>query len=183
MALLRYLISIIFCNIYRILRIFPNNDPIMGFMLPYARKDKWWQALIFPLIAIISFDILTNKVGVWTIGTAVTYGVLGLFFQNIFRKIKTMSLKKYAASSIFGVLFFDFVTGPIMSSWLFGISFFQAFMGQIPFTMMHLASATAFTLLVVPVLDPQITKSVKMSFASYLNRTKLIIAIVSGGRL
>ena len=139
--------------------------------------------LLFPVVAMVSFDLITMKAGIWTVGTALVYGLIGLAFYSYFKGKEKAGLKSYAKASILGVLFFDFVTGPIMSSMLFKISFESAFIGQIPFTIMHLASATAFTLLVVPILDPQITKSVKMSFTSYLNRAKLMIAIVSGGKL
>ena len=74
---LKYLASLFFCNIYRLLKIFPNNDPIMGCALPFARRDKWWQAVLFPVITMISFDFITMKIGVCTFGTAAAYGFIG----------------------------------------------------------------------------------------------------------
>lgn len=174
--LLKYVGSLIFCNIYRLLRIFPNNDPVMGCMLPFARQGKWWQALLFPLIAMVSFDFLSGRVGIWTIGTAATYAGLGLFFHLRFRNVKKMSLGKYAKNSVLGVLIFDFFTGPIMSSFVFGMPFIVSFAGQIPFTLMHLASASVLTVLIAPVLDVQVRYSMQETYARYLNRLKLAMA-------
>lgn len=178
MKFLRYLAGLIFCNIYRFLRIFPNNDPIMGFMLPFARRDRWWQALLFPLIAMISFDFIVGKIGIWTLGTAGTYALLGVFFHFRLRNEKKMSLKKYAKNSVIGVLIFDFFTGPVMSSFAFGMPFAVAFIGQIPFTVMHLVSATFLTVLIVPFLDVQVMHSVQENYCNYLNKFKKLFVTI-----
>jgi hypothetical protein len=54
---------------------------------------------------------------------------------------------------VVGVLIFDFITGPILSSAMFRMSFAQALIGQIPFTLKHLVSVSAYTVVVSPVLD------------------------------
>ena len=51
------------------------------------------------------------------------------------------------------MLVFDFITGPVMSSLLFRMSFGEAFIGQIPFTLRHLASVSAYAVVVSPALD------------------------------
>ncbi len=150
--------GLVFCNLYRLLRIFPNSDPIMGFTLPLSRKGKWWHSLLFPIIAMASFDLIVGRAGIWTVGTSLTYGLIGLIAWINFSKKKTVKMKNYVKGSLAGVLAFDFVTGPIMSSYMFGMPFAVSLIGQIPFTLLHLASATAFTLLLAPVLDPQVAK-------------------------
>lgn len=170
---IKFFLGLIFCNLYRFLRIFPNNDPIMGFALPFARQYKWWQAFLFPAIAMASFDVITMKLGIWTLGTALSYGFVGLIFFEYFKRSKKTSLKKYAGSSIAGVLIFDFFTGPVMSSFLFKIPFSIAFVGQIPFTIMHLASATAFTIALAPILDAEIRTSLNSQFAKFLDKARV----------
>ena len=54
---------------------------------------------------------------------------------------------------IIGVLIFDFITGPIMSSFMFGMSFIEAFIGQIPFTLMHLVTVGTFIIVITPFYD------------------------------
>ena len=171
---IKYLSSLVFCNFYRILRIFPNNDPIMGCMLPFARRDKWWQTLLFPIVAIISFDFITRNIGIWTIGTTLTYSFVGLLFYLYFKNKKNVGLKTYAKSSVIGVLIFDFLTGPIMSSYLFKMPFIVATLGQIPFTIMHLTSAVTLTVILAPVLDPSVRITVQQAFAKHLHAIKFL---------
>jgi hypothetical protein len=173
---LRYAASLAFCNLYRLLRLFPNNDPIMGFALPFARRDKWWQAMLFPAIAMASFDFITMRVGVWTIGTAVAYALVALLFREYAKRKKSIGLRGYVKGSIAGVLLFDFLTGPIMSSALFRAPFAIAFIGQIPFTAMHLASAVPLTMLTAAAVDPAIRASVCRSTAGHLNKCRLPLA-------
>jgi hypothetical protein len=175
----RYIGALLFCSFYRVLRIFPNNDPIMGFALPFAKRDKWWQAALFAVIAMVSFDFLTMKLGPWTIGTALAYGFIALLFSRYFRRQKSVGLKKYAGSSIVGVLIFDFITGPVMSSFLFRVHFWAAFLGQIPFTLMHLAGAVPLTLLIVPIADPALRKSLQKSLAENAQSFRLIFSRIN----
>ena len=176
MSFLKYAISIVFCNFYRLLKLFPNNDPIMGFALPFARRDKWWQAVLFPAIAMASFDFITMRIGIWTIGTAAAYGFVGLLFYKHFKEKKKVGLKSYAKSSVAGVLVFDFLTGPIMSSYAFKMPLMAAFIGQVPFTLLHLASGLAFTLMLAPVLDPDVRATVHQETARFAHNAKLLLS-------
>jgi hypothetical protein len=148
--------GLVLVSLYRLLRIFPNNDPIMGFALPIARNQKWWQAFLFPALAMACFDVLTAKVGTWTLITAVLYGSIGVLFHLYFKKKTMVGLGTYAKLSVLGVLLFDFFTGPVMTSYLFKTPFLLSLVGQIPFTLLHLASAVTITILLAPVLDPSL---------------------------
>lgn len=169
----KYLGSLVFCNFYRLLRLFPNNDPVMGCALPFARQYKWWQAMLFPILAMISFDFLTLRLGIWTMGTALTYGFIGLLFFLYFKRKKKIGFKTYASSSILGILLFDFLTGPIMSSIVFRMPFEMAFIGQITFTLMHLASGIILTILIAPVLDPALRPTVRNFLTRHWNKKQL----------
>ena len=173
---LKYLGSLVFCNAYRFLRIFPNNDPIMGSTLAFSRNGKWWHALLFPIIAMVSFDFVTMRVGIWTIGTSLTYGLIALLFFKYFKSKKIIGLKHYASGSVLGVLIFDFITGPIMSSIFFRIPFEIAFIGQVPFTLLHLASAVPLTVLIVPVLDPAIRPGIRAELARLEQKFRLLLS-------
>ena len=140
----------------RWVRIFPNNDPIMAVMLPCAKQGRV-AAVAFPVVAMVLFDILSGRVGTWTAVTAGTYGLLGLAFAFVYaalvRRGRAIGTATFLVSGVVGVLVFDFITGPILSSAMFRMSFAQAFVGQIPFTLKHLASVSAYTIVVSPVLD------------------------------
>jgi len=173
---LEYLGTLLFSNAYRFLRIFPNNDPVMGSTLAFSRKDKWWQAFLYAVIAMVSFDIITMKLGIWTIGTSLAFGLIAVLFSKYLKNRKKVGLKTYAKSSVFGVLIFDFLTGPIMSSALFRIPFETALLGQLPFTFMHLASAVPLTLLMVPVLDPAIRPGIIQEVSKFEHRLRLLFS-------
>jgi hypothetical protein len=140
----------------RWVRLFPNNDPIMAVMLPCAKRGRA-AAFAFPMVAMVLFDILSRKVGIWTAVTAGTYGLLGLGFSFVYSALgkrgRRIGPATFLVSGVVGVLVFDFITGPILSSAMFRMSFAQAFVGQIPFTLKHLASVSAYTLVVSPSLD------------------------------
>jgi len=140
----------------RWVRLFPNNDPIMAVMLPCAKRGRA-AAFAFPVVAMVLFDILSRKVGIWTAVTAGTYGLLGLGFSFAYSALgkrgRRIGPATFLVSGIVGVLVFDFITGPILSSAMFRMSFAQAFVGQVPFTLKHLASVSAYTIVVSPVLD------------------------------
>jgi len=137
-------------------RFFPNNDPILAVMMPCAKRGRV-AAAAFPIAAMALFDVLSQRVGVWTAVTAGTYGILGLAFAHVYRVLanrgRNVGMGTFLISGIAGVLVFDFVTGPVMSSLLFRMSFAEAFIGQIPFTLKHLASVSTYAVVVSPALD------------------------------
>ncbi len=144
------------CTALRLARFFPNNDPIMAVTLPYSKRGRL-AASLFPALAMVLFDLLSRQVGVWTLVTAGTYGLIGLGFSFAYAALgkrgRRVGSAVYVTSGVAGVLVFDFVTGPIMSSALFQMSFAQAFVGQIPFTLRHLVSVSLYAVVVSPVLD------------------------------
>ncbi len=144
------------CTALRLARFFPSNDPIMAVTLPYAKRGPV-AASLFPALAMVLFDLLSRQVGVWTLVTAGTYGLIGLGLSYLYTKRAArghaVGRATFFLSGVAGVLVFDFVTGPIMSSALFRMSFAQAFVGQIPFTLKHLVSVSLYAVVVSPVLD------------------------------
>ena len=117
-----------------------------------------------------SFDFITMRVGTWTIVTAGTYASLALLFGLAYNRMKTVKLRHYLGSGISGVLIFDFVTGPIMSSYLFKIPFSVAFIGQIPFTILHLLTVSGFILILTPILDKLVVANPQLEDSKVLNK-------------
>lgn len=163
----KYLWGAIAANAYRLLKVFPNSDPVMGFVLPAAKNGEWWKAPLFAFATMFSFDLITSGVGTWTIVTSTTYTMIALAL-HFELKSKTSTLKLFVSRGIAGVLVFDFVTGPIMSSTLFRQDFFVTLLLQVPFTVMHLVSAVFGILVIAPFYDTAISKEVSL----YLNSAK-----------
>ncbi|MCX6799247.1 MAG: hypothetical protein NTW59_04095 [Candidatus Diapherotrites archaeon] len=170
MKTVKYSLGILFCNAYRFLRFIPNNDPIMGCMLPFSKQDKWWHAAAFAFLTMVSFDLVTSGIGIWTWITAVTYAFLGLLFHVLYKRMKEVKLKHYLVSGAGGVLIFDGITGVLFGPTIFGGSFAQAFVGQIPFTIMHLLSVSAFILILTPLLDRAVVSNPALEDSAVLNR-------------
>jgi len=177
MKLLKYLLSILFCNGYRFLRFIPNNDPIMGCMLPFARQDSWWKAPLFAFATMVSFDFITMRVGPWTAITALTYAGLAIMFHFTYKKIGTVKLRHYLGSGIVGVLIFDFVTGVVAGPAMFGIGFAQAAIGQIPFTVMHLITVSGFIIIITPILDRVIISNPTLEDSMVVNKLKFLVGV------
>jgi len=79
--------------------------------------------------------------------------LLGAAFHFYFRFKEKVSIKTYLGAGALGVLAFDFVTGVLLGPALFGMPIEMAFLGQIPFTIMHLMSVSALIIVVTPYLD------------------------------
>jgi hypothetical protein len=173
----KFVIGILLSNLIRLFRFIPNNDPIMAIMLPYAKSDKKYKAVLFPFITMVSFDLITGMLGVWTLVTALTYAGLGFLFTQYFFKEKKISIFKYLKGGIIGVLIFDFITGPIMSSFMFGMSFIEAFLGQIPFTLMHLLTVSCFIIVITPLYDKHVLENINFEDYVIINKLKSFIVL------
>ncbi|MFA4946820.1 MAG: hypothetical protein WC607_04785 [Candidatus Micrarchaeia archaeon] len=101
-------------------------------------------ALFYPVI-----DLASNAVGIWTVIGMLTWGTMALCFTWL---KPSNNLRSFLGLSVAGTLFFDFVTGPIAFPFLFGGTFFDALIGQIPFTISHVIGNVVVTLLLSPVL-------------------------------
>lgn len=177
---LKLIVSMVIANLIRLVRIIPNNDPIMSMALPYARRSSALTSFLFPLVTMASFDFVTGYLGTWTIVTALTYGVIGLAFHYLLKDKEKIGLFTYLKGGVAGVLAFDFITGVVATPLLYPMSFMQAFFGQIPFTAMHLATTCAFILVVTPLLDKQVLlnkslndSEIRRMFASISSRLAL----------
>jgi uncharacterized membrane protein len=174
----RLILSILIANGIRLLRIIPNNDPIMSMALPYSRRSSALTSFVFPLITMVSFDFVTNLLGSWTAVTAITYGLIGLVFHYYLKDKDKVGMKRYLGCGIFGVLTFDFITGVLATPIMFGMTFQAAFLGQIPFTLMHLVTTCAFIIVVTPLLDKQVLVNATFDDSkvwSYLSRLSVSV--------
>ena len=149
---LKFFLTFATCLIVRLLPFRPPNiEPILATQMPFSKKYGALAGFTFAFLSIVLFDLVTNKIGVWTLLTAGTYGVLGIwayfFFKN--REMKKLNYVKFA---VIGTLFFDAVTGLSIGPLFFGQSFSEAFFGQIPFTLMHLLGNITFAIILSPLI-------------------------------
>lgn len=152
------------CLLFRLLPFrTPNIEPILAMQMPFSKKYGALAGFAFAFLSMVSYDLLTDRVGVWTLITATVYGVLALF-ANYFFQNREMSRLNYVKFAVFGTLFFDAITGLSIGPIFFGQSFMQALIGQIPFTLMHLLGNVTFALILSPILYKYIIENKKLEF-------------------
>lgn len=129
----------------------PNIEPVTTTMMPFGKKSGWLAGALFGAASIAIFDLITNQLGIWTLVTAVMFGLIGAF-AGLYLKKKDNRIRHYIGFSVAATLAYDFITGPIMSSILFRMPFMAALIGQIPFTFWHLGGNIALAGLLSPAL-------------------------------
>ena len=129
----------------------PNFEPMLATIMPFSKRYGVLGSFLFGFLGIVLFDAVTSGWGIWTVVTAIAYGLLGagscLFFKN-----REASIKNFLSFGIAGTLFYDAVTGLTIGPIFQGQPFAVALAGQIPFTLMHLLGTVVFATLLSPAL-------------------------------
>jgi len=161
---IKYIIGFIFCMLVRLIPFrAPNVEPILATQMPFAKIYGKTFGFLFGFLSIVLFDLLTMKLGLHTLITGVTYGALGVWAVSFFKN-KTENRMNYVYFAILGTLFFDIVTGIIAGPVFFHQSFAEAAMGQIPFTLLHLAGNITFAYFLSPLIYKYTVKNKKIKF-------------------
>ena len=105
-----------------------------------------------------------QSIGLWTLTGALSWGIVAFLFS---RQKPDGSPFTFAKLGIGGTLLFDALTGPIASTFVWGMPFSDALIGQIPFTAKHLFGIAAVSLILAPLLFPSVRKAlVKVEHAA-----------------
>ncbi len=149
---LKFSMALFLCLLIRLLPLrAPNVEPIMTGVMPMSKAYGALVGFIFAFLSIICYDLITGTLGVWSILTSLSYGVIGLasalFFQN-----REATGKNFAIFAVGSTLFFDAVTGLLTGPLFFDQLFSVALIGQIPFTLLHLVSNVAFAIILSPAI-------------------------------
>ena len=134
----------------------PNIEPIMATIMPFGKSSSKAFSFLFGFFSIVLFDLMTSGLGIWTLITALAYGILGLgahhFFQNRF------GWKNYALYAVVATIFYDALTGLTIGPLFFHQSFIVSVIGQIPFTCLHLLGNVSFAIVLSPVIEKWLVK-------------------------
>ncbi len=166
---LKYLIGLSTVIILRLLPHPPNVEPIMSTMMPFSKKWGWLSGMAFGFMAIFSFDIITGTLGVWSLVTATTYALIGVF-AGLYLKNKENKIKYYVGFSIVATIVYDAITGIGIGMAFFDQSFMATFTGQIPFTMYHLLGNIVLSCTLSPLLYKWIIANPKLETTQVLNK-------------
>ena len=148
--IVKFSFLLISCLFFRLLPFrAPNIEPITAAIMPLSGAYGKFVGIIFAILSVVLFDFLTGTLGVQTFFTAGAFGVLGLWSASYFKKRKGTTMN-YVRFAIVGTLFFDVVTGLTVGPIFFHQSFFASFVGQIPFTALHLLGNIVFAAILAP---------------------------------
>lgn len=149
---------------YRLIPVrIPNVEPIMATTMPFAKHFGVMTGILFPLLSVIIYDLATGTLGQWTIFTAGSYTTIGLAAGLFFKKRKANRIN-FVGFAIASTLFYDALTGLAVGPLMFGQSFYEAFVGQIPFTVYHLVSNVIFAAIFSPIIYKWILKNNRLEF-------------------
>lgn len=152
----------------------PNVEPILGTQMPFSKQYGALAGFIFAFLNIALFDIATAKVGIWTLITALTYGILGVAATVYFKKVRGTALN-YGVFAVIGTIFYDAVTGLGIGHLFYGQPFMEAFIGQIPFTAWHLLGNVALALVLSPALYRWVISNEHMEPVRLLHYIKKLV--------
>jgi uncharacterized membrane protein len=140
--------------------------------MPFSKKYGALSGFMFASMSILLYDTITQTLGIWTLITGLTYGVIGLM-SGIFFKRYPSSRYTYAGYAIISTLFFDAVTGLTIGPLFFHQTLSQAFTGQIPFTISHLIGNTFFAYIFSPLLERALYKKIYFKTNTSINNNML----------
>ncbi len=132
-------------------------------LLPFFRGRYAFLAgaLGYSLVDIIpALFGATGTIGLWTLTGAITWGIVGYLFA---RQKPNGSPMTFAKLGLGGTILFDAVTGVILSPLLWGMSWQDALIGQIPFTIKHLLGIGAISIILAPLLFSSISRFLSKS--------------------
>lgn len=153
---LKVVVVFAFCLLARLIPFrMPNIEPILATAMPISRVHGYIFTFSFAVFSILSFDLITSTLGMQTLFTALSYGVIGIFsvkYFSAFTEDKSIGALQYARFAVFSTLFYDAMTGLTVGPLFFGQTFTEAFVGQIPFTVFHLIGNVAFAVILSPAI-------------------------------
>ena len=148
-----FIVGLLICLLIRLIPTrTPNIEPILATQMPFAKKYGNLYGFFFGALSIIFYDLATGTIGLWTVITATTYGIVGVFAATFFKN-RLGSRKNFIIFAIFGTIFYDTLTGLTIGPLLFHQPFIVAVIGQIPFTVLHLVGNIAFAIVLSPIIN------------------------------
>lgn len=134
----------------------PNIEPIMASIMPIGKIYGKITAFSFGFLSIVLFDSVTSGFGIWTLITAIVYGMIGLGAQYFFKN--RSGWKNYATYAVLATILYDAVTGLTIGPLFFHQSFIVSLIGQIPFTIFHLLGNVSFAIVLSPAIEKWMIK-------------------------
>lgn len=149
---LKFVLGLLFCLFIRMMPFRAANlEPLLATMMPYSKKYGLVGSFLFGPLSIFIFDLFKNEIGVWTLITSLSYGLLGVLSYFFLRNKKSNSFN-YFIFSVVGTILYDVVTGLTVGMLLFKQTLLVTLYGQVPFTLVHLIGNTLMAIILSPLI-------------------------------
>lgn len=154
---LKYTITFISVLLFRLMPFrAPNVEPIMAVIMPLGKTYGGVVSFIFGAFSIVVYDLMTSGLGIWTLVTALAYGLVG--YGSYFYFKNRSGWKSYASYAVIATIAYDVMTGLTIGPLFFHQSFMVSLIGQIPFTVLHLLGNVSFAIVLSPAIERWLVK-------------------------
>jgi hypothetical protein len=116
-----------------------NVEPILACLLPLSRRAHLWVSLVFPASLLLAQDVVQGALGIWTPWTMLAYSLCGLAAWAVRSSVRQHWFMDAALGAALA-LTFDVLTLP-MGPLLWGQSWVETVVGQVPFSLRHALGA------------------------------------------
>ena len=164
---LKYALGLLLVSVLRLLPHPPNVEPITATLMPFSKRWGAWSGALFGVAAVLIYDLTTGMLGVWSLLTMLGYGLLGIGAGFYFANGKRTGVVHYVAFAVAGTVFYDALTGLTVGPLVFHQPFMEALVGQIPFTLYHLAGNIVLSAIISPLVERFVVENPKLE-TSYL---------------
>ncbi len=147
----------------------PNMEPLTAALMPIGKRAGILTNVAFAVSSIALYDALTAGWGSWTLAAAGAYALVALAASIYFRSAPA-TRAHFLGFGIVATLVYDALTGLTVGPLMFHQTFMTALMGQIPFTVMHLASTVLFALVLSPLIDSALAAKTQEVAAAHVAR-------------
>ncbi len=164
---LKYSLGIVACFLLRLIPFRPPNlEPLMATAMPFSKQYGYVAGFSFGFLSIALFDAVVGKLDLWTLIMAFAYGIVGLG-AAAYLSPRRNSAWHYLIYSVIGTVLYDALTGLTVGPLMFGQPFMDALVGQVPFTIMHLAGNAVLAVTVSPFVYRWIVMNSHLEFGSW----------------
>ena len=158
----KFILGLVLCLLVRLIPFrAPNVEPILATMMPFSKAYGAFVGFSFAVLSILFYDGLTGTLGMQTFFTAGAYGIIGLWSASYFKK-NNANAWGFAKFAVVGTLLFDGLTGLTVGPIFFHQSLVESFIGQIPFTALHLIGNVSLAFILSPAIYNFLTKKKKI---------------------
>ncbi len=154
----KWLLGLVFTIAFRLVPMpLPNLEPVIAATLPFAKKMGRLAGMLFAFLALVSWDFISGRVGLWTIYAGLAYAAVGYSAGRFFANRK-MGMKNRVGFAVVATVFYDAVTA-LLFGWQFGQPLAVTVIGQVPFTAYHLLGNAIAVAVLTPVIDAAIVEN------------------------